>query len=92
MRVREGRAQCPCCDYFTLEERGAFAVCPVCYWEDDGQDLDQLDVVSGPNHISLRQARQNFERIGACDDSAVPLVVSEAERDGVRREQRATYN
>ena len=86
-----GRVQCPCCDYFTLAERGAFTVCPVCYWEDDGQDLDQLDVVSGPNHITLRTARQNFERFGASDEGAVSLVASPEEREGVRREQRATY-
>ena len=89
--ISEGRSQCPCCDYYTLDERGGFAVCPVCYWEDDGQDLDQLDVTSGPNHITLRTARQNFERIGACDEAAVSLVATATERDGVRREQRATY-
>jgi hypothetical protein len=89
--IRDGSAQCPCCDYYTLDERGAFAVCPICYWEDDGQDLDQLDVVSGPNHITLRAARRNFERFGACDQAALGLVASPDERDGVRREQRATY-
>ncbi len=89
--IPEGRSQCACCDYYTLTERGGFAVCPVCYWEDDGQDLDQLDVNSGPNHITLRTARENFERIGACDEAAVSLVASAEEREGVRREQRATY-
>lgn len=89
--ITDGTAQCPCCDYYTLDRRGAFDVCPICYWEDDGQDLDQLDVVSGPNHITLREGRANFERIGACDQAAVGLVATPSERDGVRREQRATY-
>ena len=90
--ITEGTAQCPCCDYFTLDGRGRFDICPICYWEDDGQNLDGLDVVSGPNHITLRAARQNFERIGACDMAAVGLVASAEARDGVRREQRATYH
>jgi len=26
---------CPCCGYLTLPERGAYDICPVCFWEDD---------------------------------------------------------
>lgn len=26
---------CPCCGYLTLDERGGYDICPVCYWEDD---------------------------------------------------------
>jgi len=85
-----GRYQCPCCDYFTLDGRAGFEVCPVCYWEDDGQDLDRLDVVSGPNHITLRQGRENFVRIGAADDAACSLVISADERASLRRELRAS--
>ena len=89
--LQEGSAQCPCCDYYSLRERGGFEVCPVCYWEDDGQDLDRLDELSGPNHITLRAARLNFQRMGACDSAAVALVATAEERYGLRREQRATY-
>ena len=88
----DGPGQCPCCDYYCLPERGAFAVCPVCYWEDDGQDLDRLDVVSGPNHITLRQARANFQRFGASDQAAVALVASPSQRERLRREVRGTYH
>lgn len=88
----EGPCQCPCCDYYSLQERASHAICPVCYWEDDGQDLDRLDVVSEPNHITLRQARHNFARFGACDQAAVPLVVPSSARSGLRRELRATYH
>jgi hypothetical protein len=51
----------------TLEERGGFEICGVCFWEDDGQDDPDADVVlGGPNGaLSLTQARQNFARIGA---------------------------
>lgn len=84
----ERRFQCPCCDHFTLAERRSFEVCPICGWEDDGQDLDELDRVSGPNHITLREARSNFERFGAADQSVLGLVAGPDERDGVRRELR----
>lgn len=92
MAVDERACQCPCCDYYALSERGGFEICPVCYWEDDGQDLDALDVVSGANHITLRQARANFAAFGASDQAALSLVASERERAGLRREARATYH
>ena len=52
--------QCPCCDYFSLDERGGYDICRICFWEDSGQDLDELDEHSGPNHQTLREARANF--------------------------------
>ncbi|WP_207943253.1 CPCC family cysteine-rich protein [Actinomadura sp. KC345] len=60
---------CPCCGYLTLEQRGYFEICPVCFWEDDGQDEHDADAVrGGPNGaLSLAQARRNFTRIGACE-------------------------
>ncbi len=27
--------QCLCCGYKTLDSRGEFDICPVCFWEDD---------------------------------------------------------
>lgn len=92
MTVREYHHQCPCCDYYTLQERAAYQACPVCYWEDDGQDLDRLDEVSGPNHITLRQGRKNYASFGACDQSAVSLVAPSGEVVGLRREVRATFH
>ncbi len=86
---RQVAHQCPCCDYFTLERRASFDVCFICYWEDDGQDLDEVDRVSDPNHITLRQARENFRDCGASDRAAVSLVATAAQRDGVRREIRS---
>ena len=48
--------RCPCCKYRTLHSRGGFEVCPVCFWEDDGQDDDDDDddadkVRGGPSSI-----------------------------------------
>ncbi len=53
------RFRCPCCGYKTLETVGALALCPVCWWEDDGQeDVDAAEVrltVNGA--LSLDEAR-----------------------------------
>jgi hypothetical protein len=67
--------QCPCCDYLSLERRGDYDICRVCFWEDSGQDLDRLDEHSGPNHQTLRQARKNFAKIGACDQQFLKSVL-----------------
>ena len=49
---------CPCCLYHTLKERCNFDICPLCDWEDNG--IEELDVYSGPNHMTLRQAKERF--------------------------------
>jgi hypothetical protein len=82
------RELCPCCDYVSLPERGNYLICPVCFWEDDGQDIDQLDEPSGPNHITLREGRANFERFGACEERCVSSVCSPAERADYERRPR----
>jgi hypothetical protein len=69
---------CPCCGYKTLSERGGFDICPVCFWEDDGQDDHDADVVrGGPNYsLSLAKARENFREFGACQKKHVKNVRS----------------
>lgn len=67
----QGRATycCPCCRFRTLYERGGFEICPVCYWEDDGQDESDADSRwGGPNGtLSLTEARNNYLQLNACD-------------------------
>jgi hypothetical protein len=67
---------CPCCGFVTLPERGADDICPVCFWEDDGQDDHDADEVrGGPNYsLSLSEARRNFYRIGAVEERVLPQV------------------
>lgn len=62
-----GLYACPCCRSITLPERGAYELCPVCFWEDDGQDdHDADDVRGGPNGwLSLTAARANYGSIGS---------------------------
>jgi hypothetical protein len=43
-----------------------FQICPVCFWEDDGQDDHDAEAIrGGPNYeLSLSQARRNFAKFG----------------------------
>lgn len=70
------RHACPCCRHRTLDVRGGFEICPVCYWEDDGQDEHDADVVrGGPNGgLSLSVARANYAQLGACDEGSLRFV------------------
>ncbi len=70
------RVPCPCCGFRTLDDRGGFEICPVCNWEDDGQDdADAEFVRGGPNgSLSLTEARRNFQAFGACDRESLRVV------------------
>jgi hypothetical protein len=70
--------RCPCCHCRTLAQRRAFIICPVCFWEDDGQCDADADVVRGGanGNLSLTAARQNYIRYGACDAKFVANVRS----------------
>ena len=67
--------ECPCCGCLTLDENKAWEICPVCFWEDEGGIYDgdtvKTDVMSVPNHMTLSQARENFRRFGACEESMI---------------------
>lgn len=56
-----GHRPCPACGYPTLPPEGDHDTCPVCHWENDGQDdHDAGDYKGGPNDHSLAIARENF--------------------------------
>lgn len=71
-----GSFRCPCCGCLTLPEWGGYDICQVCYWEDDGQDDHDADVVrDGPNgRLSLTQARANYRMFGACEERFIGNV------------------
>lgn len=71
-----GRHACPCCGCRTLDERGMYDICPVCFWEDDGQDDHDADAVrGGPNGpLSLAAARANYAASGACEAAMLENV------------------
>lgn len=61
------RYACPCCGFLTLPEEppGTFAICPVCYWEDDDVQFKDPTYGAGANIVSLAEARKNFREYGA---------------------------
>lgn len=69
--------QCPCCNYNTYiappgEDAGY--ICPVCFWENDGR-ADSEEEASECNHgMTLKEARENFRRMGACEEAMLPYV------------------
>jgi hypothetical protein len=71
--------QCACCDHFSLDD-GDWEICPVCLWKDDGLGISEPDEKSGPNFITLRQARANFTAIRASDRRLLPHVIPVEER------------
>jgi hypothetical protein len=75
-RQKEPVYACPCCHHKTLHERGGDEICPVCYWEDDGQDEHDADEIrGGPNeNLSLRDAQRNFLEFGACSKRFIDNV------------------
>lgn len=74
------REQCPCCDYISLPERGEWLICPICFWEDGGMDVDDLDSESPSNGITLREGRSNFKEFGACEVRLLPSVLPVGQR------------
>lgn len=100
-RIRTSQVNCPCCGYPTLREAGAYEICILCWWEDDGQGEDEADVVrGGPNgDLSLTVARANFEdhlaiypighdtRIGGAD-TREEVIAKRAIVEGVQRIRR----
>jgi hypothetical protein len=70
------RYRCPCCGFRTLEAPGTLLLCPVCWWEDDGQeDEDAGDVHLTVNgSLSLSEARVHYRECGASHPRFVPHV------------------
>lgn len=59
--------RCPCCGYKTLEAPNAMGLCPVCWWEDDGQEDDDASEVrlTVNGQLSLNEAREHYAECGA---------------------------
>ena len=72
----ERKYKCPCCGFYTLDDKAdnTFQICPVCYWEDDGVQLNDPYYEGGANVVSLYQARENFKNYGAIEVRFKKLV------------------
>ena len=82
----EAMQRCPCCGYLSLQRRGEYDICGVCFWEDDGTEEEAK--YSSPNHQTLGEARLNFERLGAVEPAFVDKVLP----DGKERFSRGRFN
>ena len=82
---RNGLEMCPCCGYAILELGADFEICDICFWEDDGQDFEDIDLevegCAGPNEVSLQQARKNFLKFGAAEKKDIQHVRAVSSRD-----------
>ncbi len=60
---------CRCCGYLTLTEKppGTYLICPICFWEDNNEEMNDWREWMGSNQVSLRQAQRNFLEFGACE-------------------------
>jgi hypothetical protein len=67
-RTETGHA-CPCCRFLTLPDPppGTFFICPVCRWEDDNVQYEDVNYEGGANRMSLRQAQASFRVAGTTD-------------------------
>jgi Cysteine-rich CPCC len=66
--MSKSRFTCACCGYQTLSDKpGNWAICHVCFWEDDPVQLLDPWYVGGANRVSLAEAQENYAAIGASE-------------------------
>lgn len=59
---------CPVCGYKVFTKTaGSFEICPICFWQDDVVDLQEMYKPMGPNKVSLEQAQKNYKEFGASE-------------------------
>ncbi len=64
--------RCPCCGYKTLDPPPReHEICNVCFWQDNAVQFDKPDFRGGANDVSLNEARANFRKFGAKDESFI---------------------
>jgi len=69
------RRACSCCGFYTMVTGpGNHDVCPVCFWEDDGIQNDNPDFRGGANRVSLNEAKENYNEMGACEERFLQYV------------------
>ncbi|MBL7259945.1 hypothetical protein JKJ07_37050 [Actinoplanes sp. LDG1-01] len=75
---------CVCCGHQTMAEPpGSWAICPICFWEDDVTQLRWPNLPSGANRVSLIEAQQNFRSLGACDEHGSQFVRAPEDSEAV---------
>lgn len=62
------KTTCDCCGNKTVFRETINSICPVCFWEQDKDIIYNPNSISDVNHISLSEAKINYEKYGACLD------------------------
>lgn len=65
-RSKNIKQRCACCLNYTITE--IKETCPVCFWEEDFYQAEHIDDNGGPNLVSLREAKENFQKFGAIEE------------------------
>jgi len=65
---------CSCCGYKSLPDRFEHSICKVCFWEDVGDFDLNSNQYSSCNNMSIKTARMNFKKYGACDEGSLQFV------------------
>jgi hypothetical protein len=70
------RLQCPCCENFTVDsdDEKIVDICDVCFWQYDDITHELPDRNIGANHITLRQAKDNYRQYKVCKIEFIHLV------------------
>lgn len=58
MSKRSPASACPCCGHVVITDE--FDICPICRWEYNDFQHNNIDDEGGPNHVSLRKAQMRF--------------------------------
>ena len=83
------KVKCLCCGFRTLEERGYFDICPVCFWEDDCYIMYDQNDENG--YIKTLYGSNNFNDEDY-DGEDILDIPSGANHGLTLRQGRANYN
>lgn len=61
------KTKCACCNFITIEETAISGICPVCFWQKDFYQEENINDSGGPNLVSLNEAKENFKEFGAVE-------------------------
>lgn len=68
----KNKSKCLCCGFLAVESISA--ICPICFWQHDFFQEENIDDNAGPNQVSLREAKENYLVFGACEARFINLV------------------
>ncbi len=75
---------CPCCLYQTIKERGRYEICPVCFWEDDGNN--EINRYSSVNNMTLLKGKDNFKKYACVKETSIKFINPDAKKRYSRNE------